>query len=205
LQHPLGVAVLDDGSIAIADTYNGAIRRYDPVTDEVSTLARDLDEPSGLVVIDDELIVVESGAHQLVRRPVAISEGVAPAAVAMTASRPVTDLAPGSVELEVVFNVAAGRKLDADNGPSTRLSVTASPPELLLAGGGEFTTLRTTLTLAAGPSTGGVLNVTAQAATCDDPADDVEAPACYLSRQDWGVPIRVVAGGSTRLELMLLG
>ena len=35
LQHPLGLAVLDDGSIAIADTYNGAIRRYDPATDEV--------------------------------------------------------------------------------------------------------------------------------------------------------------------------
>ena len=37
-------------SIAIADTYNGAIRRYDPKTDQVSTLATGLDEPSGLVV-----------------------------------------------------------------------------------------------------------------------------------------------------------
>ncbi|HUX71747.1 MAG TPA: thioredoxin-like domain-containing protein, partial [Cellulomonadaceae bacterium] len=42
LQHPLGVAVLPDGSIAIADTYNGSVRRYDPVTHEVTTLARDL-------------------------------------------------------------------------------------------------------------------------------------------------------------------
>src|SRR6185312_581557 len=32
LQHPLGVAALPDGSIAIADTYNGAVRRYDPAT-----------------------------------------------------------------------------------------------------------------------------------------------------------------------------
>ena len=32
LQHPLGVTVLPDGSVAISDTYNGAIRRFDPVT-----------------------------------------------------------------------------------------------------------------------------------------------------------------------------
>ncbi len=30
LQHPLGVTVLPDGSVAIFDTYNGAVRRYDP-------------------------------------------------------------------------------------------------------------------------------------------------------------------------------
>ncbi|HMO10918.1 MAG TPA: redoxin domain-containing protein, partial [Actinotalea sp.] len=50
LQHPLGAAVLPDGSVAVADTYNGAVRRYDPVTDTVSTLATGLAEPSGLVV-----------------------------------------------------------------------------------------------------------------------------------------------------------
>ncbi len=30
LQHPLGVTVLPDGSVAVVDTYNGAVRRFDP-------------------------------------------------------------------------------------------------------------------------------------------------------------------------------
>ena len=50
LQHPLGVTVLPDGSVAIADTYNGAVRRYDPAAGTVSTLARGLAEPSDVIV-----------------------------------------------------------------------------------------------------------------------------------------------------------
>ncbi|WP_460757170.1 NHL domain-containing thioredoxin family protein [Myceligenerans cantabricum] len=49
-QHPLGVAGLPDGSAVVADTYNGALRRYDPRTDTVTTLATGLAEPSGVVV-----------------------------------------------------------------------------------------------------------------------------------------------------------
>ena len=72
LQHPLGVTVLPDGSVAIADTYNGAVRRYDPATGTVCTLARGLSEPSD-VHLDDTvagaeplLVVVEANKHQLV-------------------------------------------------------------------------------------------------------------------------------------------
>ena len=50
LQHPLGVTVLPDGSVAVSDTYNGAIRRYDPVSGLVTTLAQGLSEPSDAVV-----------------------------------------------------------------------------------------------------------------------------------------------------------
>jgi hypothetical protein len=48
----------------------------------------------------------------------------------------------------------------------------------------------------------GVLQVVARAATCDD---DGEHAACYLTRQDWGVPIVVAADGATRLPLILRG
>lgn len=50
LQHPLGVCALPDGSVLIADTYNGAVRRFDPETDQVSTVSDGLAEPSDLVL-----------------------------------------------------------------------------------------------------------------------------------------------------------
>ncbi|MFD1048695.1 alkyl hydroperoxide reductase, partial [Kibdelosporangium lantanae] len=62
LQHPLGVAVLPDGSVAIADTYNGAVRRYEPGTKQVSTLATGIAEPSGIAVVDGKIAVVASAA-----------------------------------------------------------------------------------------------------------------------------------------------
>ena len=68
LQHPLGVCALADGSVLVADTYNGAVRRYDPATDEVTTVATDLAEPSDLVLTaDGEVLVVESAAHRITR------------------------------------------------------------------------------------------------------------------------------------------
>ena len=75
--------------------------------------------------------------------------------------------------------------------------------DLGTATAGEGTELVRRLVLADGMSNG-VLHVVAQAASCDDdPA--VEHPACRLSRQDWGVPIRIVDGGPDRLPLVMGG
>ncbi len=98
-----------------------------------------------------------------------------------------------------IFTPAPGQKLDEQFGPSTRLEVSASPPELLLEGGGVTTDLSRRLVLAEGR---GVLQVVAQAATCDD---DAEHAACHLTRQDWGVPIIVTPDGPSRLPLILRG
>ncbi|MDQ2750221.1 MAG: alkyl hydroperoxide reductase, partial [Actinomycetota bacterium] len=173
--------------------------RYDPQTESVSTLATGLAEPSGAVLVDGELVVVESAAHRLVR---AVPNAALIAGDSLRTQRPVTAVAPGPVVLDVMFTAPAGRKLDERDGPSTRLTVSASPPELLLDGAGDSTTLTRRLVLAADIPEG-VLHVSAQAASCDDdPA--VEHPACYLSRQDWGVPVRTTAQGSSQLRLVLL-
>jgi hypothetical protein len=197
LQHPLGVTVLADRSVAVLDTYNGAVRRFDPTTQNVTTLARGLAEPSGALLVDGDLVVVESAAHRLVR-PIPRAELVE--GTPLRTQRPAADLTAGRVRLSIGFEPAPGRKLDDRYGPATLVTVTASPPELLRAGAGETQELERTMELAAGC---GVLHVTAQAASCD--ADGAEYPACYLARQDWGVPVNISATGDTELRLVLLG
>lgn len=208
LQHPLGVAALPDGSVLVTDTYNGALRRYDPVADEVTTVASGLAEPSdALVQVDGDevhVLVVESTAHRITRvaLPATLAGEVLDSGAHRT-QRPVTEVPPGELRLDVVFTPATGQKYDDRFGPSTQLTVSATPPDLLLDGAGRDLPLVRTLRI--NPEiTDGVLHVTAQAASCDaDPA--VEYPACHLAQQDWGVPVRVVAGTPDVLTLPLRG
>jgi len=203
LQHPLGVCALADGAVLIADTYNGAVRRYDPATDAVTTVDSGLAEPSDVVVAaDGGVLVVESAAHQLTRlAPGALASAKADHDTRHRTERPPTEVAPDALVLEIVFTAAPGQKLDDTYGPPTRLEVSASPPELLLDGVGVGTDLRRTVRF--NPDVpAGVLQVVAQAATCDL---DAEHAVCHLTRQDWGVPVRVVADGVRRLPLVLRG
>lgn len=202
LQHPLGVTALPDGSVAISDTYNHALRRYDPVSGEVTTLATDVREPSDAVLVDGDLVVVESARHRLTRLRLP-EEAVRVADRAHRTQRAATEIAPGALRLDVVFQAPAGQKLDTRYGPSTRLLVSSTPPELLAEGSGAGTDLGRDLVLADGV-TEGVLHVSAMAASCDDdPAN--EYPACHVHQQDWGVPVRVTAEGTPRLPLVLAG
>lgn len=97
----------------------------------------------------------------------------------------------------------AGRRLDTRYGPSTRLLVSSTPPELLRGGEGAGTGLSRALELdPAVPE--GVLHVSATAASCDDDPDN-EYPACRVHQQDWRVPVRLTEAGADRLPLVLAG
>ncbi|MFF2268386.1 NHL domain-containing thioredoxin family protein [Cellulosimicrobium cellulans] len=192
MQHPLGVATLPDGSVVVADTYDGALRRFAPaagdagsvgddveetrLAGEVTTLATGLAEPSGVVVQVGEgpdgepqvhLLVVESAAHRLTRvaLPASLAGEVLDGGAHRT-QRPVTDIGAGPLWLDVPFVPAPGQKLDDRFGPSTELRVSATPPELLLSGDGTGVELGRDLVI--NPEVReGVLHVTARAASCD--------------------------------------
>ena len=134
MQHPLGLAVLPDGRIAVADTYNGALRAYDPRTETVSTLAADLAEPSDVIVLGEQVIVVESAAHRLVAPDL---DEAAVAGQHHRVTRKRTKVAPGALRLEVLFEPAAGQKLDYTYGSPIQVTVSADPPQLLAEGAGK--------------------------------------------------------------------
>lgn len=214
LQHPLGVTVLPDGSVAIADTYNGAVRRYDPSSRTVSALARGLSEPSDVIVdhtrvagAEPLLVVVEANKHQLIYVPIPkeaqqVDEG------ASQTHRPKSPVAPGPLELNVRFTAPTGQKLDDRWGDPTQMKISSTPPELLLSGGGTSVGLNRTLELSADVPEG-ILHITARAAACDGPeTEDGEIPdhaACHLYQQDWGIPVLMTADGDTDLVLDLRG
>lgn len=215
MQHPLGVTELPDGSVAVCDTYNGAVRRFDPRTAEVTTLAQGLAEPSDAAIESDaetgqiRLVVVESAAHRLVR--VALPDDAQRVeGPAHRTQRPPTPLASGTTLLEVTFVPPSGQKLDDRWGDPTMLDVSASPAGLLVDGGGRSPGLRRTLTLADGIP-GGTLHVSVRVAACDsDPGTGDEGPsgahaACHLFQQDWGIPVAIEDGAPATLTLDLRG
>lgn len=70
LQHPLGIAY-GDGAIWLADTYNNKLKRIDPRSGEVRTLAGDggheaLFEPGGVMWLDGQLWVADTNRHRVV-------------------------------------------------------------------------------------------------------------------------------------------
>jgi hypothetical protein len=152
------------------------------------------------------LVIVESGAHQLVR--IALPDKAQRVdGLAHQTQRPRTEVAPGPLTLTVDFTPPTGQKLDLRWGDPTRLMVSATPDGLLRDGAGSAEGLTRTLIL--DPTAGdGVLHISVQAASCDGDPDTGEVPehaACHLYQQDWGIPVVLVDGAATELTLDLRG
>ena len=198
MQHPLGVAVLRDGSVAVADTYNGAVRRYDPATGLLGTVASGLAEVSGLVVNDGRLLAVVSAEHRLVETAL----GTATATGSTTTTTRAPTAVSASVTLDVDFTPPPGQKLDDRFGSPVQLQVDSTPPSLVASGGGVTRELTRHIQL--DPAVGsGVLHVSARAASCD--IEDGEGAACHMHQQDWGIPVLLDPDGSGTLSLALGG
>jgi thiol-disulfide isomerase/thioredoxin len=203
LQHPLGLIELPDGNLLIADTYNRAIRKYSPTTNSVSTIARDLSEPSDLELIETtdgpKLAIVEAAANKITLLPIeaeALVQGNA-----MRTARPALEVLAGELTIDVTFSAPPGQKLDDRFGPSTYLVVSSTPKDLLLEGAGNSTELTRKIVL--NPDiTEGVLHVAAKGASCDESEQGAQ---CHIHQQDWGIPIKVSAAGSSTVELVLSG
>ena len=119
LQHPLGV-VFDGGYVWVADTYNSKIKRIDPATGEVATLAggqgwRDgsdplFYEPGGIDAADGKLYVADTNNHSV--RVVDQITGETTTMVLRGLERYVIDASDGAFPGRTIFldpvNVAPG-------------------------------------------------------------------------------------------------
>jgi hypothetical protein len=172
------------------------VRRYDPATRAVSTLADGLREPSAVLCDGDTLVVVESAAHRLVRVPLParVRDGTA------GPCRVEAEVAPGPVALRVRFTPPAGQHLDRRFGEPTALTVVAVEDGLLGSGAGAAPGLERVLDVRAA----GTLRIEAVAAACDGAPDEVGVfAACHRYRREWVVAVRVVSGAPDTLVLDL--
>ncbi|MBA3471836.1 MAG: alkyl hydroperoxide reductase [Rubrobacter sp.] len=210
LQHPLGVVATPEGPV-VCDTYNSALRRYDPRSDQLVTLAReDLSEPSGAAVLGEDLLVADTNNHRIVRvgldgevRPFEIQGLSSPTPVPfegpVAAEIGPVELA-GEVELSATLPVPEGQKLDSSLGPPIQLSV--SSDELLPNGGllltGDELPARTRLALGGAE---GSLDILLRVGTCEEGPGAV----CNLNERRWRVAVHRDEEGSPRLNLGLGG
>ena len=168
LQHPLAVAALGGGAIAVADTFNSRLRIWRDGS--LTTLAVDtvLDEPGGIDVLSDgRLVVADTNNHRVV-----IVDPASGHAVELRLEEPGDEIrgaASTSLTLEASVDLD-GEDLDHAQGPPVRVSVAAAPDSLLAPGPRSWTFdgLPAAVTLSLGTPGTGTLVLDVIASTCHD-------------------------------------
>jgi len=139
LQHPLGVAPLPGGAIAVADTFNSLLRVWEDGRLRTLRQSEALDEPGGIDVLPDgRLLVADTNHHRVVTVDM---ETGATAEITIRdgrtgASAPAEALSGDSGgTLRLAANVDLnGAGLDLQQGPPVHVNVSADPASLLGAG-----------------------------------------------------------------------
>jgi NHL repeat len=172
LQHPLGVAALAGGTLAVADTFNSLLRIWDRGALRTLRLSEPLDEPGGLDVLPDgRLLVADTNHHRVVVVEIptgAVVEIPAGASTLDGPAAPTLSGAPGAV-LRVHATVdLGGTDLDLDQGPPVHVNVSVDPANLLGPGPRSWALemLPVDLELRLGSPGSGVLVVDVIASTC---------------------------------------
>jgi thiol-disulfide isomerase/thioredoxin len=136
LQHPLGVAALPDGSIAVADTFNSLVRIWAGGELRTLHLSEPVDEPGGVDVLPDGRLLVADTNHQRVVT-VDIQTGTVTeirvkdeegsgenAGASLSGAAGATIVVQADVDL-------AGSNLDLQQGPHVRVHLTTDSEPLL--------------------------------------------------------------------------
>jgi thiol-disulfide isomerase/thioredoxin len=198
MQHPQGLSLDGQGNVIIADTYNGAVRRYDPSTRQVSTVIAGLKEPTDVLSLESGLLVVESAANKIT--PVGLD--VSTDSIQRESAAPVkgtpTEVSP-NLTLKITFDLPGSMHVDEGTDNPVRVTITSTPEALLPAGAGLGYELERQLKLEESVGSG-TLHVTAVVASCDD-TDGV----CTLMTQDWNLHVIVTGDGAQHFGLVLSG
>jgi thiol-disulfide isomerase/thioredoxin len=173
LQHPLGVAALPGGSIAVADTFNSLLRVWENGVLRTLTLSDPVDEPGGLDVLPDgRLVVADTNHHRVITVDVDTGEvAVVPILdrrdEAAPAGSPLSGAAGGSVVVGGDVDLA-GSDLDLQQGPPVHVNLSADPPMLLGTGPRSWAldALPVSLEVRLGSPGSGVLTLDVIASTC---------------------------------------
>ncbi|MBV9101178.1 MAG: redoxin domain-containing protein [Candidatus Dormibacteraeota bacterium] len=168
LQHPLGVAAVASGGIAVADTFNSALRIWRDGSLRTVALDDPLDEPGGIDILPDgRALVADTNHHRVVAVDLAAG-AVTPIPVAERAAS-LAGSAGSSLRLEATVELD-GEMLDVSQGPPVHVNVSVDPESLLGAGARSWAldSLPAAVDVTLGRPGQGTLTLDLIASTCHD-------------------------------------